>query len=82
METISIDILIEKMTSLFPDLSPDAIPLTLLVQGCLPKSHSRADIEKALLSRINMHQRLKEIEDEIIRTKELYFDNLPGSIRS
>ena len=82
IETVTIDSLIEKMIKLFPDISNDAIPFLLLVQGCLPRSPAPEDMDRAAVSRIHLHNRLLELEHEVIRAKELYFNNFTGSIRS
>jgi len=82
VETVILDDLIEKMESLFPKLSNDAVPLTLLVHGCFPKSLSREHVEGAFLARISLYNRLTELENEFNRIKELYSDDLTRSIRS
>ncbi len=82
MLEITIDNLIEKMIELFPDISNDAIPFILLIQGCLPKSPTPEDMDKAAILRVRLYDRLLELEHEVIRIKELYPNDLTRSIRS
>jgi hypothetical protein len=81
IQIVTIDTLIEKLTKLFPDISKDAIPLTLLIQGCLPKSPRTEDVEEAITARMRLYNRLLEIEDEVNRAKELHSDDISGGIR-
>jgi hypothetical protein len=82
IQIVTIDTLIEKLTKLFPDISKDAIPLTLLIQGCLPKSPRTEDVEEAITARMRLYNRLLEIEDEVNRAKELHSNDISGGIRS